>query len=109
VKILIDANLSWRLIRFFDKHGIEAAHVNRLQGAPLCDNDIWLHAKRHGYVILTQDLDYSSLVETDASGPSVISLRTGNLSNSKVELLLATCFAQAAHAISHGERLYEIE
>lgn len=109
MKILIDANLSWRLIRFFDKHNIEAVHVNRLRGAPLDDNDIWLHAKQHGYVILTQDVDYSALVEQDASGPSVISLRTGNLSNSRVELLLAVYFDQAAHAISHGERLYEIE
>jgi predicted nuclease of predicted toxin-antitoxin system len=109
MKLLIDANLSWRLIRFFEGLGIEAAHVNRLPGAPLEDIDIWRYASRNGYTILTQDLDYSSLVEADPVGPAVISLRTGNLSNAKIVALLSAHFKSIAVAIDRGERLYEIE
>ena len=50
-------------------------------GAPnAMDEEIFQFARKGGFVVLTQDLDFSAMLGlTKASGPSVIQLRSGDV------------------------------
>jgi len=59
MKLLLDANISWRLCSFITKNLGECVHVNRIGLLhPIKDSDIWKYAKEHECIIVTQDSDF---------------------------------------------------
>lgn len=88
-KLLLDANLSWRIVKLLDKdfHGIQhITDVGFTEAAT--DKDIWLYAQQHGYCIVTNDEDFNRLVQTRGFPPKVVLLRTGNQSTAYIAQLL---------------------
>ncbi|MBK7937932.1 MAG: DUF5615 family PIN-like protein [Lewinellaceae bacterium] len=82
MKLLLDANLSYRLVKKLSDIYPECLHVLRT-GLPVPANDIdsWNWAKKHGYMfIITNDEDFKHLVERFGFPPKVVLLRTGNQS-----------------------------
>ncbi|RYZ85692.1 MAG: hypothetical protein EOP04_15420 [Proteobacteria bacterium] len=82
MKLLLDANLSWRLVK--PLAGIFGAclHVDQSElSAPASDSAIWELAKREGYTLVTNDDDFSDFARVKGFPPRVILLRTGNQSN----------------------------
>jgi|GEM_PF-1044733 predicted nuclease of predicted toxin-antitoxin system len=63
---LIDMNLSPRWVGVLNSAGIEAAHWSTpgVSNAPDSDSDseIMAYAAEHGYVVLTHDLDFGSIL-----------------------------------------------
>jgi predicted nuclease of predicted toxin-antitoxin system len=89
MKLLLDANLSWRLTAVLSEHFGECAHVNKT-GLPFppTDSQIWKYAAKNGYIIVTQDSDFLNFLETQGYPPKVILLRTGNISRKQAEMIL---------------------
>jgi len=80
VKILLDMNLSPRWAAVLADANIDATHWSDLGRSNTLDTDIMAHAARLHFVILTQDLDFGTLLATTRSAkPSVIQLRTEEL------------------------------
>jgi len=80
MKLLLDANLSWRLISVLSEHFGECVHVNKTElPKPAKDTEIWDYAATNDYIIITQDSDFLNLFETRGFPPKVILLRVGNI------------------------------
>ncbi|MDR3020335.1 MAG: DUF5615 family PIN-like protein [Treponema sp.] len=89
MKLLLDANISWRLSPFLAEHFCECIHVNKTElTIPAKDTDIWKFAKEHGYTILTQDTDFLNFLETKGYPPKVILIKTGNINRKQMESIL---------------------
>ena len=82
MKLLLDANVSWRLIPILKEHFGECIHVDDIPELdfPARDSKIWQYAKNKGYTIVTHDNDFNDLISIRGFPPKVIWLRTGNCS-----------------------------
>ena len=89
MKLLLDANISWRLCSFLAENIGECTHVNRINlPLPVKDLEIWQYAKDHGYIIVTQDLDFLNFLETKGYPPKVVLVKTGNMNRKQMEAIL---------------------
>ena len=89
MKLLLDANLSWRLVKIMSSHFEQTEHVERC-GLPIpaSDTEIWNWAKDNQALIVTNDEDYYYFSMQKGFPPKVILLRTGNQSTQNVKELL---------------------
>jgi predicted nuclease of predicted toxin-antitoxin system len=78
MKLLLDENLSKRLVPFLQADYPNTSQVVLLGLEQASDRDIWQYAKQHDYVIVTKDSDYQDLSELYGSPPQVILLMLGN-------------------------------
>ena len=77
MKVLVDMNLSPLWVGFLVNEGIEAVHWASVGDPRAEDAVVVAWAREHGYVVFTHDLDFSALLATtDATGPSVLQVRT---------------------------------
>jgi predicted nuclease of predicted toxin-antitoxin system len=89
MKLLLDANISWRLSSVLSEYFGECVHVNKTElPKPAKDTEIWNYAKTNGYTIITQDSDFLHLFETKGFPPKVILLRVGNIDRKTAEKIL---------------------
>jgi predicted nuclease of predicted toxin-antitoxin system len=69
-------NLTPRWVRVLAQAGYDAAHWSALGPTNAPDSDICGYARNHGFVLITNDLDFPRiLAHTSAAKPSVILLR----------------------------------
>lgn len=86
--MLIDANLSPRLLKALDGLFPRSVHAFDCGGIHDDDHLIWAYAARHGLTIVTKDADFQSLSLVRGSPPKVIWLRVGNAGTTTIALLL---------------------
>jgi len=76
MRVLIDMNLTPRWVAYLREAGHEAIHWSGVGLATAKDSEICAHARRHHFVLLTNDLDFPQiLAHTKEAAPSVILLR----------------------------------
>ena len=79
MKILLDANISWKLVNKLNHIYGECNHVDHIGlTVPVKDIDIWNYAHKNGHVIITKDSDFMDLLDTHGFPPKIVLLRTGN-------------------------------
>ncbi|MEM8893485.1 MAG: DUF5615 family PIN-like protein [Bacteroidota bacterium] len=89
MKILLDANLSWRLIKHLEGYYEQVIHVDNLPlEQPAKDIEIWNFAKNNDFIIITNDEDFLDLSLTKGHPPRVVLLRLGNQSTAHISRLL---------------------
>jgi predicted nuclease of predicted toxin-antitoxin system len=90
VRLLLDHNLSRRLVaRLADKFpGI--SHVSMAGLDRASDNEVWEYAAANDYAIVTKDADFSELSVLRGDPPKVIWLRLGNCTTDDVVSALVT-------------------
>jgi predicted nuclease of predicted toxin-antitoxin system len=89
MKLLLDANISRRLVAKLKAHFNDCFHVDDIGLAiPAKDAEIWNHALSNDLIIVTNDDDFLNLANIKGFPPKVVLLRTGNQSNSYIEELL---------------------
>jgi predicted nuclease of predicted toxin-antitoxin system len=85
MKLLIDSNLSWRLIKLLENDFPECLHVNRTRlQQPPTDRQIFEWAKSNNYSIVSYDDDFHHLSLQLGFPPKIILIKTGNLSTMSV-------------------------
>jgi len=89
MKILIDANLSWRLVKMLNDIFPNIIHVERT-GLPIPAEDtrIWDWAGDNSYIIVTNDEDFVNLSIQRGFPPKVVLLRLGNQSTDNIARVL---------------------
>lgn len=95
MKILVDMNLSPGWCDLLAGEGWEAVHWSTV-GAPTApDVEVMAYAKAQGFVILTHDLDFGTLLAlTAADGPSVIQVRSQDLLSDAFREILVAALGQ---------------
>jgi predicted nuclease of predicted toxin-antitoxin system len=89
MKLLLDANISWRLSSVLSEHFGECIHINKTELPKSAkDIEIWNYAALNGYNIITQDSDFLNLFETKGFPPKIILLRVGNIDTKTAEKIL---------------------
>ena len=80
MKLLLDANVSWRLVSTLKEHFGECVHVDDIPEIefPAKDTKIWQYAKDNGYTVITRDNDFNDIVAVKGFPPKIVWLRTGN-------------------------------
>jgi predicted nuclease of predicted toxin-antitoxin system len=80
MNLLIDENLSPRLVQLLGEKGLPAQHVAHLGMAGLTDSEVWKYAFEHEQVVVTQNVeDFLYLAGSVELHPGLIVLRVGGL------------------------------
>jgi predicted nuclease of predicted toxin-antitoxin system len=89
LKLLLDENLSRRIVPFLQNDFPETTHVALVNLQAATDSDVWNFAKLNHFVIVTKDADFYELSLTNNdNAPKVIWLRILNTSKNEVLKLL---------------------
>lgn len=95
MKCLIDMNISPVWEDYLLKHGIDATHWIKVGSPKSIDQEILKYAKHNGFIIFTNDLDFGAiLAATNALAPSVIQIRTQDLTTEAIGEQLLRCLNQ---------------
>jgi predicted nuclease of predicted toxin-antitoxin system len=103
MKLLIDMNLSPKWAGFLGEAGFEATHWSDLGQPNANDTELMRFAKAGGYVILTHDLDFGTiLAATSGNSPSVVQVRADDLSVASIGPQIIAGLLQMQAELSRG-------
>lgn len=88
MKLLLDENLSPRLVNSLEADFPGSKHVHLCDLGSADDSEIWDYAKRSGFVIVSKDSDFAERSILHRDPPKVIWLRVGNCSTESIIELL---------------------
>ena len=89
MKLLLDANLSWRLLDLIMDYFPGSVHVEQTGlNNPAKDIHVWDYARKNEFIILTNDDDFLELSLLKGVPPKVILLRIGNQKTKNVANIL---------------------
>ena len=92
MKLLLDENLSPRLVASLDDLYPGSAHIEECGLVNTPDDKVWDYAGKNGFAIVTKDSDFSELSVLRGSPPKVIWLRIGNCTTVRAGFLLRDAF-----------------
>lgn len=95
-RLLFDENLAPSLPQRLADLYPESVHVRDVGFATADDEQIWLHARECGYLIVTKDDDFRQRSFLRGAPPKVIWTRLGNCTTADVERALRDRFAMIA-------------
>jgi len=79
MKLLLDANMSWRLSSKLIPQFGDCCHVDSIGfTVPARDLEIWNYALVNDLIIGSNDVDFLNLANAKGFPPKVVYLRTGN-------------------------------
>ncbi len=84
MKLLLDQNLSRRLLHDLGPVFPGSSHVQLLQLDRVLDAEIWSFAQNNGYAIVTKDSDFVELAALRGHPPKIVWLNLGNVANSVI-------------------------
>lgn len=106
MKLLVDMNLSPSWVGWLARHEFEAVHWSTIGAATAPDNEILSWARGNGFVILTNDLDFSAiLAATSGHTPSVVQLRAQDLLSETAMTIVASALEVHRNDIERGALL----
>ena len=89
MKLLLDANLSWRMVAILQQHFEDCYHVDAIGlTVPAKDSAIWDYALKNNLIIVTNDEDFIDFMNVKGFPPKVVLLKTGNQSRLYITNLL---------------------
>jgi predicted nuclease of predicted toxin-antitoxin system len=103
LKLLLDENLSPRLIAAFGDLYPGSAHVEDCDLVYTADDKVWDYAGENGFAIVTKDGDFSELSVLRGSPPKVIWLRIGNCTTVRAGFLLRDAYPRIQAFLSAVE------
>jgi len=103
MKILVDMNLSPKLVDMLIMRGFEAEHWSRVGAFDSKDPEIIAYAYTNNYVILTCDLDFSTILSvTQGKKLSVIQLRLQSVELERIAEIVHSAVVQTVNALEKG-------
>ena len=103
MKLLVDMNLSPDWVAVLAQAGWEAVHWSSIGNPRAVDSEIMAWAKTHGRVVFTHDLDFGTVLAlTQAEGPSVMQVRTQDVTPSAIGKLVVNALRQFQAQLEKG-------
>jgi predicted nuclease of predicted toxin-antitoxin system len=89
MRLLLDANISWRIVPVLKQHFEDCFHVDTI-GLPIPakDVEIWEYAKKNDLIIVTNDEDFIDYINVRGFPPKIVLLKSGNQSRLFITNLL---------------------
>ena len=95
MKLLVDMNLAPDWAAVLQQAGWEAVHWSKVGNPCAADSEIMAWARQNGHIVFTHDLDFGSLLAlTQAEGPSVIQVRTQDVTPAAIGTLVVSALHQ---------------
>ena len=88
MKLLLDQNISWKLVENLQEAFPGTGHVKNLLSTTASDRDIWEFARDNDFAIVTKDDDFEQRSVLEGHPPKVIWIRLGNCRSGDIEALL---------------------
>jgi len=88
VKLLLDQNLSPRLVQHLSDLYPGSEHIYLAGLDRASDVLLWDYARQNGFTFVTKDADFCEMSEVLGTPPKVIWLRLGNCSTNQIESIL---------------------
>lgn len=88
MKLLLDQNLSYRLLARLEPRFPGSTQVHRLGLEHADDRTLWQLAKDEGYILVTKDSDFPEMSLIRGFPPQIVWLRCGNTSTAVVTDLM---------------------
>ncbi len=106
MKLLLDQNLSPRLVQELQEAYPDSTHVREfgLQSAP--DVEIWQLAKKRGFVIVSKDADFHQMSFLYGTPPKVVWIRLGNCTTDEILEALRSHIARLKEFESNEEAAF---
>ena len=110
MKLLLDENLSYRMIKKLSLFFEEVIHSSDIKmPQPADDISIRNYAKKNGYIIISKDDDFEKIVLLRKAPPKLIYRKTYNLDTTKlVELILGNLYKIVEFSNSNENDIFEI-
>jgi len=103
-KLLLDENLSRRLLRFLAHDFPGSAHISQFEATRRSDDRaIWRLARDHGYILVTHDADFADISALEGAPPALSWLKLGNCTNARIIAELTSRRDKIEHAIAAGD------
>ena len=103
MRVLIDMNLPPNLASMLTELGLEAVHWYEIGAPDAKDAVIMAYANEHDYIVLTCDLDFSTILSsTHGHKPSVVQLRVHGLHLGKAAELVISSILQCSAELKEG-------
>jgi predicted nuclease of predicted toxin-antitoxin system len=90
MKLLLDQNLSHRLVGQLAAEYPGSAHVRDVGLARAPDPQLWAFAAANGFALVSKDSDFQHRAQVHGHPPKVIWIRLGNCTTAAVATLLRT-------------------
>ncbi len=103
VKLLLDQNISYRLVGKIDPLFPGTEHVRRLGLENKLDNQIWDYAKKEGFTIVTFDSDFYDMSLLRGHPPKLIWITAGNTTTRNLEKILVERAEQLNDFVNNNE------
>lgn len=88
MKLLLDQNISYRLVKKLESVFPEIQQVTSLGLSNKSDRSIRDFAKKEGFIVVTFDSDFYDLSLTEGHPPKIIWIKSGNLTTDHLADLL---------------------
>lgn len=103
MKLLVDMNLSPDWVVVLEQAGWETVHWSSTGNLRAADSEIMAWAKQNNRVVFTHDLDFgTALALTQAEGPSVIQVRTQDVTPTAIGRLVVGALRQFQTELEQG-------
>ncbi|MBM4361646.1 MAG: DUF5615 family PIN-like protein [Deltaproteobacteria bacterium] len=103
MRLLLDMNLSPGWVEALAARGFAATHWSSVGDPRAPDAQLMWYAREGGYVVFTHDLDFGALLAlTRADGPSVLQLRTQDVTPQAAAALVHRVLIAHAEALRVG-------
>jgi predicted nuclease of predicted toxin-antitoxin system len=103
MKLVVDMNLSPEWVTILEKAGWETFHWSGIGNLRAADSEIMAWAKQNSCVVFTHDLDFGTMLAlTQAEGPSVIQVRTQDVTPLAIRKLVVDALRQFQPELERG-------
>jgi predicted nuclease of predicted toxin-antitoxin system len=103
VKLLLDQNISYRVIKKIEHLFPDTEQVRRLGLDNSHDKTIWEYAKKNEYIIVTFDSDFYDLSLLHGHPPKLIWIKSGNTTTENLANILTGSIMAIRSFISDNE------
>jgi len=103
LKLLLDQNLSRRILPSLFSYFPGSTHVALEKLETATDEKIWLFAKENNFVIVTKDSDFEELSIIKGTPPQIIWIKIGNADNKTVIDILTNNKDEIQKLLTHSE------
>lgn len=104
MKLLLDQNISWKLVKQLEAVYPEIAHVKTTLSVNAEDRHIWQYAADNDFVIVSKDDDFEQRSILFGHPPKVIWVRLGNCKSVEIEDLLKSSLGAIENFVNDDEK-----
>jgi len=103
LKLLLDQNISRRLLVDLEAGFPGSSHVQLLGRESAADLELWQLATEQGFAIVTKDVDFLEIQLLRGYPPKVVWLNCGNVSNAELRTRLLANVDAILEALADGD------